>query len=236
MRQKFYEYLSALKFNQEGGPNMGEGQHFLKTKKSGGYRRTLQALIALLLIVLATLFILRVMSASDVAALSTPLLAALVAFSLYETVQERRAFEENARSSQRQEERDRHIEERDYERLTNARQLRSQAYKEVINHGISSFTGGVTAESEGVIRTQVSLWGSESFIISYALWRDSISEFAGKGSVTIPVEQRREVQEGLAGVVSSARVDLGIDPERGVSIQQLAATLFDDYTLTKDTE
>lgn len=86
MRQKFYEYLSALKFNQEGGPNMGEGQHFLKNKKSGGYRWTLQALIALLLIVLATLFILRVMSASDVAALSTPLLAALVAFSLYETV------------------------------------------------------------------------------------------------------------------------------------------------------
>jgi len=210
-----------------------------------------QIVLFLTLLGLVALFICEIITAGEAAALSTPLLAALVAFSLYETVydkrlqdskrlevereneSQRRDYEREREAQRLEEEREsesqRRNHERERDRLVVARQERAAVYTDIVEHGIASFTGSSFEKSERAIRSQIALWGSPTFIESYLSWRRVIEPYSGKGRVPVEAGDLARVQEALAALISAARADVDIDPTGLASIQSLASVVFNDY-------
>lgn len=201
--------------------NHVNGNHRLKLK---------QVALLLAILLFASLFAFDVITASEAAALTTPVLAALVAFSLYETVHDKRLQEDERQRTERTKEAERRHHEREKDRLTAARHKRSDAYIRIIEHGVQSFTKTGFTNTEASIRVQIALWGSQEFIDAYLLWRQAIAPYTGQGAVPIAPQDQARIQEALASLVSAARVDVDIDSEQHAKIQSLATVLFDDYT------
>lgn len=139
---------------------------------------------------------------SDIVPTVAALVAGIVAFSINETVQERRRREDENK----------------------LRKEREETYLLLVSHLLQSFTGGPKTPEE-VVRRNISVWGSKELLQSYSEWRAAIRP-ALVSDGRIPPDLRPTIQQSLAKVIIAVRSDLNLDlPE----VDEVAAIVFDDY-------
>lgn len=172
-----------------------------------------QALLGVALIALVVGVLSGWMKIGHAVPLTATFVAALVAFSINETVQERRVREAEK----------------------SIRDKRSDVYYEVIEHVLSSFAPDGPPRTEVSIRPLIAVWGSDEFTKAYFGWRDSIEGLAGRGQITIPQDRQQKMRESLAALVSTAKTDLGTQTDDDPQIATLGALLFDDFEKTETT-
>ena len=152
-------------------------------------------------------------------------IAAVVALSINETVDDRRRRELRAAEDERAAEAQRF--ECDLEmRLLGERDA---VYQEVMKHLLAAFEGGSSAQ-ESTIRSRVVTWGSARFIDSYRAFRKEVAQLLPSGSsgmVEIPEERRDRLRNLLADVAIAARQDLRIEPGASPTRQAVVESLFD---------
>lgn len=168
----------------------------------------LQWVLASLGALVAVLAIMGILDPSVMAAILASVAAGFVALAINETVEQR--AEREAQSK--------------------LRENREEVYIAVVRHLLNSF-GGTQSETEFQVRARIALWASPEFLQAYSEWKSRIATYAGRGVVAILPEDKTYIQESLSKVVRLARKDLGVEAGGVVlpSVEDLAATLFDDY-------